>query len=330
MTQSLSRFQHVLTIVVLLCATFTIRADAPIAHIRQLQQDLRHDKFVITLHAMATLSNITLDGLKVSELSGLAWDQDEKLLYALSDNGYILNMQPVFSGHKLQDIRLVSGHRLRDENGKPLKYKQADSEGLAIEHGNNGRRGDTRLIVSFERIPRLVRYKPDGTFASRLTLPAGLEDMARYRGENKALEAVTSHPDFGILTGTEAPLRDVASGTLNLYSLRGDHWSFPAHDKDNGALVDMVALPDGKMIVLERAYDGLLSGIQTTLHRLNFNGKQIQADRIYSFTPEEELFNDNFEGITHLDENYFMMISDDNNHPLKRTLLVYFEITEDQ
>ena len=330
MTRPMSLLQHALTVMVLLGATFTTQADDSIAHIRQLQQDLRHDKFVIRLRAVATLSNIALDGFKVAELSGLAWDQDEKLLYALSDNGYVLNMRPVFSGRTLQDIRLASGHRLLDENGKPLKYKQADSEGLAIEHGNNGRRGDTRLIVSFERIPRLVRYQPDGTFASLIPLPPELEDVARYRGENKALEAVTSHPAFGILTGPEVPLRDAESGSLNIYSLRGDHWSFPAHDKTNGTLVDMVTLKDGKIIALERVYDGLLSGIQTTLHRIILDGKHIQADRIHTFTPEEGLFNDNFEGITHLGENYFMMVSDDNNHPLKRTLLVYFEINEDE
>lgn len=319
-----------LTTLILLCATCTTQADDSIAHIQQQQQDLRHDKFVIKLRAVATLSNISLNGLKVSELSGLAWDRDEKLLYALSDNGYVLNMRPVFSGHTLQDIRLQSGHRLLDENGKPLKYRQADSEGLAIENGNNGRRGDTRLIVSFERIPRMIRYKPDGTFESRITLPPGLEDVARYRSDNKELEAVTIHPAFGILTGPELPFRDTESGTLNIYSLHGDHWAFPAHNKTNGALVDMIALNDGRIIVLERAYGGLLSGIQTTLHRVMLDGKHIQADQIHTFTPEEGLFDDNFEGITHLDENYFMMVSDDNNHPLKRTLLIYFEIIEDK
>jgi len=330
MTQPLSRFHHALTAFVLLCAAFIAQADDSIAHIQQLRQDLRHEKFTLRLLAVATLSNISLNGLKVSELSGLAWDQDEKLLYALSDNGYILDLQPVFSGHTLQDIRLHSGHRLLDENGKPLKYRQADSEGLAIEHGNNGQHGDTRFIVSFERIPRLIRYKPDGTFESAVTLPPGLEDVARYRGDNKELEAVTIHPAFGILTGPELPLRDTESGTLNIYSLHSDHWAFPAHDQTNGALVDMTALNDGRIIALERAYGGLLSGIQTTLHRIIFNGKQMQADQIHTFTPEEGLFDDNFEGITHLDENYFMMVSDDNNHPLKRTLLVYFEIIEDK
>ena len=328
MSLPVPKLLHTLTTLVLLCAAFIAQADNSIAHIRQLQRDLRQDKFIIKLHAVATLSNISLNGLKVSELSGLAWDQDEKLLYALSDNGYVLNMHPVFSNHTLQDIRLESGQRLLDENGKPLKYKQADSEGLAIENGNNGRRGDTRLIVSFERIPRLVRYKPDGTLASHIILPPELKDTTRYRGENKALEAVAIHPVFGVLTGPELPLKDTESGTLNIYSLRGDHWSFPAHDKTNGALVDMFTMKDGKIIVLERVYDGLISGIQTTLHRVILDEKHIQADRIHTFTPEEGLFNDDFEGITHLDENFFMMVSDDNNHPLKRTLLVYFEINE--
>ena len=305
-----------------------MQAGDSIAHIQQLQQHLRHGKFELTLLAVATLSNISVHGLKVSELSGLAWDRDEGVLYALSDNGYVLELQPVFAGHTLRDILAHTGHRLLDENGKPLKYKQADSEGLAIENGANGKRGDTRLIVSFERVPRLARYKPDGTFMSYITLSAGLDDVTSYRSENKSLEAVTIHKTLGIVVGTETPLKESEPGTLNIYSLHGAHWSFPAHDKTSGALVDMTTLNDGKIIALERVYEGLFSGIQITLHRVILKDKEILADEIYTFTPGEGLFNDNFEGITCLDEKHFMMISDDNNHPLKRTLLVYFEINE--
>ena len=326
--QLLPRSYHLLAGVFLWCVTITTHAGDSIAHIQQLQQNLLQGKFEIRLLAVATLSNISMNGLKVSELSGLAWDKDEGLLYALSDNGYILDMQPVFSGHTLRDILLSTGHRLLDEKGKPLKYREADSEGLAIEHGSNGRRGDTRLVVSFEREPRLARYKTDGTFVSHIPLPAGLDDVTRYRSENKSLEAVTIHNTQSIIVGTEYPLRDTETGTLNIYSLKGDHWTFPAHDKTNGALVDMTTLNDGRIIALERGYGGMFAGIQTTLHRVILKDKEILAEQIHTFTPEEGLFNDNFEGITHLDENHFMMISDDNNHPLKRTLLVYFEINE--
>ena len=322
------RYYRLLAGVFALCVTSAAPAGDSIAHIQQLHQNLQQGKFEIRLLTVATLSNISVSGLKVSELSGLAWDRDEGLLYALSDNGYVLALQPVFSGHTLQDILLQSGQRLLDANGKALKYRQADSEGLALENGNNNKRGDTRLIVSFERVPRLARYKPDGTFVSYLTLPGGLDDVTRYQSENKALESVTIHNTFGVLVGTEYPLKDTTAGTLNIYSLHGDHWSFPAHDKSNGALVDMTTLQDGRIIALERVYGGLFSGIQTTLHRVILDGKNIRADQIHTFTPEEGLFNDNFEGITLIDDNHFMMVSDDNDHPLKRTLLVYFEINE--
>lgn len=323
-----TRIYLLLTLVLSICLTGITHAGDPIARVRQMQQQWREGKFEMNLLAVATLSNISVDGLKVSELSGLAWDRDEGLLYALSDNGYVLVLEPVFKERVLQDILLIGGHRLLDEKGRPLKYKLADSEGLAVEGGNNGKHGDARLIVSFERVPRLARYQPDGTLMSYITLPAVLADVTRSRSENNSLESVAIHNNLGILVGTEYPLKDGEPGTLNIYSLQGEHWSFPAHDHADGALVDMTTLDDGRIIALERSYSGLLSGLHTTLHRIKLNGKTIVADRIHSFTPEEGLFNDNFEGLTHLSENRFMMISDDNNHPLKRTLLVYFEINE--
>ncbi|MGH8120673.1 MAG: esterase-like activity of phytase family protein, partial [Gammaproteobacteria bacterium] len=278
--------------------------------------------------AVATLSNISVDGLKVSELSGLSWDQDEGLLYALSDNGYILDLQPLFRKGELQDVLLIAGHRLLDDKGRPLKFKPADSEGVAVENARNGKQGDSRLVVSFERFPRLVRYKPDGTLEATVAMPGELEDVTRYRSENNGLESVTIHNTLGIIVGTEFPLDGSEPGTLNLYTTQGQHWAAPLHDKTYGALVDMTTLEDGRIIALERAYNGLLSGINTSLHRITLKGNTIVADRIYTFTPEDGLFNDNFEGLAHLDQNRFMMISDDNNHPLKRTLLVYFEIKE--
>jgi len=317
-----------LTIVLSFCLAHTTAAGESIAQVRQMQQQIEQGKFDVTLLAVATLSNISVDGFKVSELSGLAWDKDEGLLLALSDNGYVLDLKPVFKGRTLQDILLNAGHRLLDEKGRSLKYKFSDSEGLAIENGSNGKHGDSRLLVSFERIPRLARYQPDGTFISYLTLPAGLDDVKYYYSENKSLESVSIHNTYGIIVGTEFPLAGGEPGTLNIYSLPGQHWSFPAHDKTDGALVDMTILADGRIIALERTYSGLLSGMHTTLHRIILHGTQVQADQIHTFTPEEGLFNDNFEGITHIDGNHFMMVSDVNNHPLKRTLLVYFEINE--
>lgn len=322
-------FRHACSATVLLwlCLASGTRAAESIAQIRNLDLQLQQGAYQITLYSVATLSNIALHGLKVAELSGLAWDQDEGRLYALSDNGYFLELQPVFQGQHLQEVLLHGGHRLLDEKGKALRYRRADSEGIAIENGANGRRGDSQLLVSFEREPRLARYRTDGTLVTYLPLPAELDDIGNYRSENKALEAVTIHETLGILVGPEFSLKDTPAGLLNIYSLDGGHWSVPTHDEDSGALVDMAAPGDGSLIALERVYDGVFSGIQSTLHRIEFQDGGIRiAEQIYTFNPEDGLFNDDFEGLAHLAGNRYLMVSDDNNHPFKRTQLVYFEI----
>ncbi|MCK5431582.1 MAG: hypothetical protein KAJ03_02500, partial [Gammaproteobacteria bacterium] len=77
---------------------------------------------LIHIQAVAQLSNFTINGLKVSELSDLAWDADEELLYALSDNGYLLSFRPVFNEGRLIDILIINGLPLRDDKGKKLRW----------------------------------------------------------------------------------------------------------------------------------------------------------------------------------------------------------------
>ena len=45
---------------------------------------------------MLQLPNPTLDGMRFSQLSGLAWDDDDGILYAISDRGFLFHLQPVF------------------------------------------------------------------------------------------------------------------------------------------------------------------------------------------------------------------------------------------
>src|SRR5690606_10636385 len=105
-------------------------------------------RYEFTLLAIANLSNVTIDGYKIHELSGLAWDEDEGLLYALSDNGYVLHLRPVFDNGKLVDVLFINGYSLQDKNKRPLRYKESDSEGISVKNGNNSNPGDSRLIVS--------------------------------------------------------------------------------------------------------------------------------------------------------------------------------------
>ena len=312
--------------VIILSSSVHVLAADSIANIKQYNLALNNEisNSSIKLLAIGQLTNISINGFKVSELSGLAWDEDEKILYTLSDNGYLFHLRPAFNKDQLIDVQSLAGFALRDENNKPLGGKYADSEGITIEKNNNGISGDTTLLICFEGNPRVVRYYPNGDYINTLTLPDMLSDTTRYHGKNKSLEAISLHDQYGILVGTEYPLKETEQGMLSIYSIQGNDWHVPAINKDYGALVDMTVLEDGSILLLERAYTWIWPEFDVTLHRVTLSENDITHELIARFAPGNDLFNDNFEGITIYRNNYLFMISDDNNHPLKRTLLIYF------
>lgn len=279
----------------------------------------------IQLLAVAVLDDVIIDGTAVSDLSALAWDEDEHILFAVSDNGYLLHLQPVFNAGELVDILFVDGYRLLDEQGKPLQGKLADSEGIAIKNERNKIRGDTELFISFERVPRIIQYSQRGEFINPVLLPPVLRQIENYRGENYSLESLLYHESLGLLTGPELPLQTDSPGQLVIYALDGRLWRILAHDPADGALVELAAMGGGRILVLERAYKGAFLGLVVTLHCLDPDDHRMTT-QIHTLRANEPGFNENFEGLTLIRDGHYMMISDDNNHPLKQTMLVYFRL----
>ena len=325
MTSSI--YRHLFTCIIpLLFINSGLSAAESIAKIQQKPglQTLKNSK--INILSVFKLTNITINGFKASELSGLAWDDDENILYALSDNGYILHLRPVFKGSELTDILLIGGYPLQDSKGKQLRWKQSDSEGLAVKFGNNGIPGDSELLVSFERHPRIIQYKTNGIFQKEIKLPEILRDINNYQGENKSLEAITIHPLHGILIASEQPLNKNNPGKHDIYSINGDHWEIPFSNITRSGLSDITTFENGDVLVLERGYSGFWPVFEFALQRLIFNSPDILTESIATFSSNNGVFNDNFEGLSRYKNDHFFMVSDDNNHPFKRTLLIYFEI----
>jgi len=279
---------------------------------------------LIQVLAVAELSNITINGSKVSELSDLAWDSDEKLLYALSDNGYLLSFKPVFSNNKFDELLMVNGISLHDDKNKILRWKNSDSEGLTLINSNNNIQGDTQYVVSFERLPRVIQFNQEGYIEKQLEIPEQLRNISNYRSENKSLESVLFHDQLGLIIGTEYSLKDKDKTQLGFYTLDGNFWSFPAYFHD-GALTSLSTAKDNDLLALERVYGGFFSGIKVALHHLRINGDHVEDKVIALFLPAEGFFNDNFEGLEKHKDDFYFMISDDNNHPAKRTVLIYFK-----
>jgi hypothetical protein len=261
---------------------------------------------------------------RLVEFSGIAWDNDEQDLVILSDRSFIIHTKPIFDEDELIDIELISYHQLQDKNGKKLKHSARDSEGLALINSKNNRHNDTELIISFERKPRVTRYTTEGKFISNEPINNSLNKIRNYEGSNKALEAITLHNQFNIITGPERPLDNNKS--LSLHTLSNKQWFFRAYNKKYGSLVGLTTLPNNKIIALERIFPGVFAGISNVIHLISLDENSLKQKILLKLQPADGYFNENFEGISWHKKNRFFMISDDNDNPFQRTLLIYFEI----
>ncbi len=280
---------------------------------------------------MLELSGITVNGLRLADLSDLAWDEDDKILYALSDHGALFWLRPIFQNGTLTDVMLLKAVPLRELGAhKPVTGKRADSEGMDILHGHNGIKGDAELLISFERVPRIMRYRRDGYALQEYALPAALKDVKAYRGPNKALEAVALDAKYGILTAPEFPLKSEAEGYNRIFSLAGSSWLYPV--APNSGIVSMKSWGKRGLLILERDYRSILGGLLVSLKKVSSlpprAATPLTVETLATLDSSKGVTIDNFEGLAQHRDNRFFMVSDNNDTFFQRTLLLYFELLE--
>ncbi len=291
---------------------------------------ISNDFMQIKLLGSLKIYPLSVNSIDVTELSDLAWDEDEQRLYAVSDEGLLYHLKISLIKGKLNSARITYVTPLKDMSGKALKGKYSDSEGLEVINSNNGIKGDSQLIVSFEHKPRIAKYATDGSFISAVKLPKYLRKKKYYRSKNKALESVTVHPVYGILTAAEYPLKKYKKNYQSLYSASGKIWHFPASQAINSAVTGLEILANGDVLVLERAYQNPIIPININLRRIKLNQcnkkQECQTETIAHFNGSDGWLLDNFEGLTHFKDNKYFIVSDDNANPFQKTILVLFEI----
>jgi hypothetical protein len=288
----------------------------------------------IRILGLLQLPSFSVNNLRFAEFSDLAWDDDDGILYAQSDQGGLFWLQPVFTNSYLTDIKLIKALPLREpDSGKAVRWTRTDAEGMDIANGRNGRKNDAELVISFEREPRILRYRTDGTAIRQYALPKPLDAVKNYNGANKALEAVCIDPDHGVLTVPEQPLRNERPGYTRILDLNGKSWYYPA-TKNNG-IVAMECIGHGEILILERDYLSIVVHTIITLKKIHLpaglpDGTTLSAETLARLDDNNGLRLDNFEGLTHHRGNRYFMISDNNDNFLQRTLLLYFEIVDEK
>ena len=255
-----------------------------------------------------------MNGIKFTGISALAYDK-KRGLFALSDKGNLFRLDLKIHGSEIKSLSLQEAMPLRTKKGKKLKKEKRDSEGLSLT-----KKG---LIVSFERSPKVSLYDFKGRKIKNYVLNKPLQDINNYQKKNKALEGLVKHPDFGIITAPETPLRHEKNNIHTLYSL-DKKWKFKA----SGKITSIELMPDKDVLVLERGFH-LLKGHKITLTKVNImncDSGLCPSQTLASLKSTQGWELDNFEGLTHIKGNIYLMISDDNGSFFQKCLLVLFEV----
>ncbi|MGE0237464.1 MAG: esterase-like activity of phytase family protein [Parvibaculaceae bacterium] len=263
------------------------------------------------------------DSARIDELSGLAWDADEKLLYAVSDRGVLHHFRLRLDGEKITGIEHVFSGPL----AAPMANATAtNAEGLAAVHGDDGKPGNSELLIAFEDGPGIARFTPRGQWIGDVALPAPLADAKNYAKKNSRLESVAFDKTHGVLTAPERPLRDEPPSLHKIYAADGATWAFEASQPD-GRLKAIETMAGGFLVLERTAAEG---GLRTA-HLRYFDlaacaaGGHCAAPDLS--VPSDPLLADNFEGLARLSDELFLLVADRTKKDVDPASFVLFKLT---
>ena len=249
--------------------------------------------------------------------SGLELSEDGLSFTAITDKGWWT--QGTLTRDAAGLIIAIDAEPMRFLRGRfeaPLARGRQDAEGLALAP-------DGSFYISFEQIPRVLRYETLDGPAQNLPTPREFARMQR----NSALEALAIAPDGTLFTLPER------SGELTrpfpIWRFRDGAWDQPfALRRDGGFLVVGADIgPDGRFYVLEREFHGV-TGFASRVRSfaLSESGLSDERTELQSSVGQH----DNLESLSvwrAADGSLRLtMISDDNFYFFQRTEFVEYRL----
>jgi hypothetical protein len=252
---------------------------------------------------------------EVDEMSGLAWDEDEQLLYAESDQGQLVKFKVELGKDKIISVTPVFFG--------PLKLKSGDStftdaEDIVILNSANGKKGDTQIGVVFEDGPAAGLFDDQGQFISPIKLPAPLSDPTSYAEPNRTIESIATNTDHGFLFVPQVPIIGQKKDMHTVYAEDGSTWSYETLQPKRTSTKSMQTQPDGSLMILEGVnLGGFWSKLDMGTHEMHLRRMDPAACKsgemcpIIDYVPKDpEAMTDRFEGLTRISDNLYLIITD--------------------
>jgi hypothetical protein len=252
------------------------------------------------------------NGNEISELSGLAWDADEQLLYGVSDSGFIVHFRIAIAGDKISKIAPILVAPIEEYEGL-LSSSLSNAESVLARNSTNGKKSDTELVVALEDGPVIARFTPSGQFIAEIKLPAPLADGSAYINHNKRLESVSETPDHVMITAPEAPLQGEPEDVHTIYAENGATWSFKPVQHHQSSIKDIERLPDGRLLILERTRDDASGANQAHLRLLDTASctSGTLCDVIDVVPSDANALAMDFEGLTRIAPDLYLLVTDE-------------------
>ncbi len=257
-----------------------------------------------------------IDGIEFNEISALAYKKNK--LYALSNKGYLHQLDIKIRKNKISRLTLKKSMTLKKKNKSRLKKKHRDAEGMVLI-------GD-ELYISFERKARVNIFSLNGVKLRKHKIDKELRFMGNYQTKNKALESIAYNEKYGILVAPEQPLIG-SDEDLHVIYAKDTTYLFTA----SSLLSAMEFIDKDRLLTLERSFNQLTRKRVIILKEVNLNKvkNNIAESKVLAVLDSSKGWNiDNFEGLAKVGKNKFLMISDDNRGFFQNTLLVLFKIID--
>jgi len=264
--------------------------------------------------------------------SDLAVSADGGELLAVSDEAHWLRARLSYSGAgDLAGLNAADIAAMVDLDGKPMRGKAGDAEGLTLERANdlNG-----PAVVSFERDVRLWRYDLSQGFTAR-PVNVAIGPWVEPLRNNSQLEALTLlNPDTLLVFAESKIGTEDIRGALEAYPGSGQARTrtLSVIPHDPFVVTAAANAPDGGIFILQRRYS-FMGGVGMELRHVGAGelreGARLEGEVLANLSFQDTNI-DNMEGIAVRrgpnGETLLYMISDNNFSPLQRTLLLMFEL----
>lgn len=264
--------------------------------------------------------------------SDLAVSADGSAILAVSDEARWLKARLSYnSAGDLAGLSAAEIAPMRDVNGKAMRGKLGDAEGLTLERANdlNG-----PVVVSFERDVRIWRYDLSNGLAAR-PVNVAIGNWVQPLANNSQLEALTLIKPDTLLVFAESKVggEDIRAA-FEAYpgQARASTRTLSVIPHEPFSVTSAAAAPDGGVFILQRRYS-MLGGVGVELRYVAasdlLEGARLQGEVLANLAFQDSNI-DNMEGIAvrrgSNGETLLYMMSDNNFSPFQRTLLLMFEL----